>query len=602
MAPLPAHPRAIIFDLDGTLVDAYAAIHESLGVVLGRSAGRRHSRRDAPDGRPRPRGARGGSRGSGERRRRRAAFPGALRDGRARVDAASPGCRASSRGVSSRGASGSRSPPTNRLASRGRFSSGSGIAGRFAFVAGPDDGFPPKPAPHMVFMALATLSASRRRTRSSWATCRSTSRRHGRPNSPSSHFRPAARREKSSKRAVRTSIVESLEELLPLPSGLVESRAMTNFDSTAGSSGQVRFFNPGPVWVRPQVMQALTGPMLSHRSQAFMDLYGRILEKLPKVFRTARTAHTLATSATGVWESALVSCVEGPVLSLSNGAFSGQVGRDGLAPRARDGRPEVRVGRSPSIADAVKKKLAEKKYAAVTVVHSETSTGVISDLAAIAKVVHENSDALVFADCRDVARRERASRRTRGASTSSSRARRRRSRCRPGSRSSPSPSARWPPRRRRSSGASTSTSSTSRRSRPKKQTPTTPCLPLLYALDVQLDHILAEGIENRWARHDAMRKAVEDWAAEDGFRVLRRGGRAFAHGHVPHSAGGRQCRGAEQDAQEHEVDDGLGLRKAEAHERAHRPHGRRRRRFRGGLPEGARGGHGSHRRRSGTTA
>ena len=34
MAPLPSHPRAVIFDLDGTLVDAYAAIHESIGVVL----------------------------------------------------------------------------------------------------------------------------------------------------------------------------------------------------------------------------------------------------------------------------------------------------------------------------------------------------------------------------------------------------------------------------------------------------------------------------------------------------------------------------------------------------------------------------------------
>ena len=101
---------------------------------------------------------------------------------------------------------------------------------------------------------------------------------------------------------------------------------MTHFDSTAGSPGQIRFFNPGPVWVRPQVMQALTGPMLSHRSQAFMDLYGRIQAKLPKVFRTARTAHTLATSATGVWESALISCVEGPVLALSNGAFSGKWG------------------------------------------------------------------------------------------------------------------------------------------------------------------------------------------------------------------------------------------------------------------------------------
>src|ERR1019366_6803793 len=155
-------------------------------------------------------------------------------------------------------------------------------------------------------------------------------------------------------------------------SGLVESRAMTNFDSTAGSPGQVRFFNPGPVWVRPQVLQALTGPMLSHRSQAFMDLYGRILEKLPKVFRTARTAHTLATSATGVWESALVSCVEGPVLSLGNGAFSEKWSEMSQRLGLETDLLKVEWGK-PISPDDVKKKLAGKKYAAVTVVHSETS-------------------------------------------------------------------------------------------------------------------------------------------------------------------------------------------------------------------------------------
>ena len=54
----------------------------------------------------------------------------------------------------------------------------------------------------------------------------------------------------------------------------------------------------------------------------------------------------------------------------------------------------------------------------------------------------------------------------------------------------------------------------------KKQNPTTPSLPLLYAMDVQLDHILAEGIENRWARHHAMLAAVEEWAPKAGFRFL----------------------------------------------------------------------------------
>jgi aspartate aminotransferase-like enzyme len=47
----------------------------------------------------------------------------------------------------------------------------------------------------------------------------------------------------------------------------------------------------------------------------------------------------------------------------------------------------------------------------------------------------------------------------------------------------------------------------------KHQTPNTPALPLLYALDVQLAHIVAEGVEARWARHDAMARRTWAWAA-----------------------------------------------------------------------------------------
>src|SRR5206468_12308775 len=54
----------------------------------------------------------------------------------------------------------------------------------------------------------------------------------------------------------------------------------------------------------------------------------------------------------------------------------------------------------------------------------------------------------------------------------------------------------------------------------KHQTPYTPSTPHLFALDVQLDHILSETVEGRWARHDALRRRVEAWAGEGG------------HGHV----------------------------------------------------------------------
>jgi aspartate aminotransferase-like enzyme len=43
------------------------------------------------------------------------------------------------------------------------------------------------------------------------------------------------------------------------------------------------------------------------------------------------------------------------------------------------------------------------------------------------------------------------------------------------------------------------------------QTPSTPAISLLYALEVQLDRIMAEGIEPRWERHAAMRTATIEW-------------------------------------------------------------------------------------------
>ena len=294
---------------------------------------------------------------------------------------------------------------------------------------------------------------------------------------------------------------------------------MSNFDSTSGNAGQVRFYNPGPVWVRPQVLQALTGPMLSHRSQAFMDLYGRILDKLPKVFRTAPGhAHTLATSATGVWEAALVSCVEGPVLSLGNGAFSEKWGE--MSQRLGLETDTLKVEWGKAIPpDEVKKKLAGKKYAAVTVVHSETSTGVLNDLAAIAKVVRENSDALVFADCVTSVAGTKVETDAWGLDivlTGSQKA------------------FALPPGLALFAMSDRTLEAAKKKKfrglyldlvdidafAKKKQTPTTPCLSLLYALDVQLDHILAEGIENRWARHEEMRSTVATWAGQNGFSVF----------------------------------------------------------------------------------
>jgi len=297
----------------------------------------------------------------------------------------------------------------------------------------------------------------------------------------------------------------------------------TNFDSTSGQAGQVRFYNPGPVWVRSQVLQALGGPMLSHRSQAFMDLYGRILDKLPKLFKTKGSAHTIATSATGAWEAGLVSCVEGgPVLSICNGAFSDKWGEMSQRLGLETDVLKFEWGKAVN-PDDVKAKLVAKKYAAVTVVHNETSTGTISDIATIAKTVHENSDALLMVDVVTslagttvevdewgidlaVSGSQKAMALPPGIAVYAV-----------------SEKALEAAKKKKHRGMYLDLLELEAFGK-KKQNPTTPSLPLLYAMDVQLDHILEEGVANRAARHHEMLKTVEDWAAVNGFKFFPEAG------------------------------------------------------------------------------
>jgi aspartate aminotransferase-like enzyme len=269
----------------------------------------------------------------------------------------------------------------------------------------------------------------------------------------------------------------------------------TPFDPTGGKPGQVRFFLPGPVWVRDAVRQA------------------RIPPRLQKVFRTEGFVFTTTSAATGLWEAALLNLMPERVLAIVSGAFS-----ERWAACARDLGIGVDVLEapwgSPVDPDDVRRALGKARYEAVTVVHSETSTGTLNDLAAIAKAAREASGAFVLADVVTSVAGSPVECDAWGLDFALSGSQK--ALALPPGLGVAFASQRFRDRARQSSRAHYLRLSEAEAFAEKHQTPYTPSTPHLFALDVQLDHIMAETIEGRWARHDALRRRVESWAAERG--------------------------------------------------------------------------------------
>lgn len=163
-----------------------------------------------------------------------------------------------------------------------------------------------------------------------------------------------------------------------------------------------RLYAPGPVPVPPQVLAALAQPVVHHRSQRFRELFASVRARLAEVFAVPGDDVVIVTgSGTAGFEAALLACV-GPgekVLCLRSGRFgekwvaaSRHFGLE-VTELAADYGTEYDLGALGSRLKAV------PDVAAVIVVHSETSTGMLHDVESIASVVRETaSDALVIVD------------------------------------------------------------------------------------------------------------------------------------------------------------------------------------------------------------
>ena len=162
--------------------------------------------------------------------------------------------------------------------------------------------------------------------------------------------------------------------------------------------GKRYLFTPGPTPVPPDVLAAVGAPVVHHRSPDFLPIYERVLARLQEVFQTETDVLLFGSSGTGAFESAVANLVSPGEAHLVVSA--GNFGERWVAMTEAYGA-DVEVlryawGETPD-ADDLRARLRERKAKAVWLVQSETSTGVVADVRALAAAAKE-AGALVVVD------------------------------------------------------------------------------------------------------------------------------------------------------------------------------------------------------------
>ena len=279
-----------------------------------------------------------------------------------------------------------------------------------------------------------------------------------------------------------------------------------------------KLFIPGPIEVSEKTYRAMCRPMIGHRSGDFKKLYGGIQPRLQTLFGTTRPVFLSTSSAWGVMEGAIRNLVSKKVLNCMCGAFSDKW----LDVSKRCGKQaealQVEWG-NPITPDLVREKLTQGGFDAITLIHNETSCGVLNPLREIAAVVREFPEVMLIVDTVSSFSTMPISMDELGIDvllTGSQKAL-----------ALPPGLALFAVSERAMERAKMMGDRgyyfdfvEFAKNQEQDMTPSTPCISLIYALESKLEDIFTEGVEARHARHAALNAMVHDWVKARGFEFF----------------------------------------------------------------------------------
>ncbi len=283
-----------------------------------------------------------------------------------------------------------------------------------------------------------------------------------------------------------------------------------------------KLFIPGPVQVREDILQAMATPMIGHRMPEYAELHKRVKDKLQKLLYTQRSAYLATSSAFGVMEGAVRNLVQKKCANFINGAFSNKwhdvtkrCGKEADAFKVEWGDPIT----SEMVDDALK----TKAYDAMTVIHNETSTGVMSPLEEIAEVMKKYPEVSFIVDTVSsmsavkievdrlgidccIAGVQKAFALPPGLAVFTV------------SEKAMGKAKNTPGRGYYFDFLEFDTNDA------KNNTPSTPCISQIFAMDKQLESIFKEGLEKRFARHKELAEYTRNWVESKGFECYAKKG------------------------------------------------------------------------------
>src|SRR5467141_3595355 len=158
-----------------------------------------------------------------------------------------------------------------------------------------------------------------------------------------------------------------------------------------------KLFTPGPVEVSAKTLAAFSRPMIGHRGDDFKNLYRDVHSKLQTLFGTRQSVFLSTSSAWGVMEASIRNLVDRGVLCCMCGAFSDKW--LDVAKRCGKNAESLQVDWGKHIDHKdVDARLATGKFDTVTLVHNETSTGVINPLPEVCCVLAKYPDVALVVD------------------------------------------------------------------------------------------------------------------------------------------------------------------------------------------------------------